>query len=207
MLSDAKLAPSPDRLAAVRAAWANLTASGPTLTSAERIGVINAARAAWAGEVQPDAGLGPLGEAAHWLAIDAGGLTAQVVDDLEARGLDRWRYLEVVGVVARTSNVDFYARGLGASLPAVPEPDGAPPSRAIHADAGITDGWVPATGPLMAPFSLDALPSEGDALRSLHEPMYMPMRAMGDSAYGDELSRAQIEYLAARSSYLNECFY
>jgi len=33
------------------------------------------------------------------------------------------------------------------------------------------------------------------------------MSDMGDNAYSDELTRAQIEYLAARTSYLNECFY
>ncbi len=60
---------------------------------------------------------------------------------------------------------------------------------------------------MFAPGVLDALPAEGEALRDLHEPMYMEMEQMGDNKYTDELSRAQIEYIAARASYLNECFY
>jgi hypothetical protein len=67
--------------------------------------------------------------------------------------------------------------------------------------------WVPTIGQTFAPHVVDALPAEGEAVRDIHEPMYMQMSDMGDNAYSDELTRAQIEYLAARTSYLNECFY
>ena len=109
--------------------------------------------------------------------------------------------------MARIANVDFYARGLGASPPVLPAVDDREPTGEIAPDARITNGWVPATGPLFAPFCLDALPAEGEALRSLHEPMYMPMDQMGDPGFTDRLTRAQIEFIAARTSYLNECFY
>jgi hypothetical protein len=115
MLTDSKLKPSPSRLASVQEAWRNLTAAGPSLTAAQRVTVINIARAAWLGGTQPVED--PMREAAHWVAADAGGLTAAVVADFEARGLDRFRYLEVVGVVARLANVDFYMRGIGGALP------------------------------------------------------------------------------------------
>ena len=133
MLAGSKLAPSPHRAAAVAAAWRNLTSNGPTLTGSERRLVIEAARAAWAGGDPPAGGgtdrPGLLAEAGHWLAVDAGGLTGEVVEDLEARGLDRFRYLETVGVVARLANVDFYARGLGAALPDLARaPDGTGPA-------------------------------------------------------------------------------
>ncbi len=174
--------------------------------------MIESARAAWAGAGAPRTG--PLTEAAHWLAVDAGGITGAVVDELEARGLDRFRYLETVGVVARLANIDFYVRGIGASPLTVNDAgssvaDGSSdqPTGAIAEGARITDGWVPAMGPLVAPFTLDALPAEGEALRAIHEPMYMPMAEMGDGGYADELTRAQIEYVASRTSYLNECFY
>lgn len=209
MLLNAAISAAPERVAAFERAWANLTGAGPTLSAAERIGVIIDARAAWAGSPRPNDANGPLGEVAHWLAVDAGGFTAETVDDLEARGLDRFRYLEAVGIVGRLSNLDFYARGLGASLPEPPARSNAadgPTGEYVH-EATLTNGWVPATTPMFAPGVLDALPSEGEALRDLHEPMYMPMAEMGDNEYFDELSRAQIEYIAARSSYLNECFY
>ncbi len=206
MSNEPALDPHPARAAAVERAWANLTTSGPTLNSAERISVLSAARDAWAGIGDANRG-GLLEEAAYWLAKDAGGLTGEVVADFESRGLDRFRYLETVGLVARLSNVDFYLRGLGAPLIRLPAADNTSPTGDIAPSAAITDGWVPATGPLFAPASLDALPAEGAALRDMHEPMYMPMKQMGDPGFVDVLTRAQIEFIAGRTSFLNECFY
>lgn len=207
MLSDAALRPDDRRLAAVERAWLNLTSPGPILTAGQRQRVIAVARAAWAGAAEPGSATDMLGEAAHWLAVDAGGISAEIVGGLEVRGLDRFAYLEVSGVVARLANVDFYARGLGASLPALPTAAELPPTGEIRADATITDSWVPMLGGAIAPFVLDALPSEGEALRDLHEPMYIAMEALGDFSCADELTRVQIEWVAAKTSYLNECFY
>ncbi len=144
---------------------------------------------------------------AHWVAVDAGGLTGNHVELWEAAHLERIRYLEVVGVVARLSNVDFYMRGIGAELPPSPDVPHGEPTGHVHPEAKITNGWVPALANLRAPHVLDALPSEGEAFRDIHEPMYMPMAEIGNWGYSDLLTRPQIEYVAARASYLNECFY
>ena len=207
MLQEAALAASPKRQQAIERSWANLVAPGALLTSAERHQVIRDARAGWAGATAPNVTSGIMGEAAHWLAVDAEGLTEQIVADFEARGLDRLRYLEIVGVVARLSNVDFYVRGIGATELVLAEPSPTAPSGRLHPDAVLTNMWVPTVGRSFAPHVVDALPDEGEAVRDLHEPMYMLMADMGDNAYRDLLTRAQIEYLAARTSYLNECFY
>lgn len=207
MFENAALAPAPIRARVIESTWSALVTSGPTLFSAERQAVIADARAAWAGALEPNPANGVLGEVAHWLAVDAGGITAAIVDDFEARGLDRHRYLETVGVVGRLANVDFYARGLGAEPPALPGPDDSPPTGEVERSARITDGWVPALGPLSAPHVLDALPGEGRSLRALHEPMYVKMTEIGNGHYADDLDKMQIEFLAARASYLNECFY
>lgn len=207
MLEDALLAPAEVRREAVERAWANLVGPGPLLTAAERHQAIRDARAGWAGAADPNPESGVRGEAAHWLAVDAEGLRSDVVADFEARGLDRLRYLEIVGVVGRLSNVDFYVRGLGAAELALGEPSDVAPSGVLHSDAELTNMWVPTIGQTYAPHVLDALPDEGDALRDMHEPMYVFMTNIGDGTYADELTKAQIEYLAARTSYLNECFY
>jgi len=207
VLSDAVLAPDPARLEAVQRAWKNLTGTGPTLRADQRHQVIRAARAAWRGEpIAPD---GPRIEtAAHWLAVDAGGLTQQVVSELTGDDLTLWQYLEVVGVVGRLANVDFYTRGLGASLAPLPaDVSDAEPTGRREVDATITNGWVPMTGPAIAPLVLDALPDEGEALRDMHEPMYLDFDELGNTSFRDTLTRVQIEWVAARSSYLNECFY
>ncbi|MEM9131851.1 MAG: hypothetical protein AAF962_09190 [Actinomycetota bacterium] len=208
ILDDADLLPHPTRRDAVVRAWTQLVGPGPVLSADERRAVIGWARAAWAGATAPDEQGGPAAEAAHWLAADAGGITAEVVDDLEARGLDRLRYLEIVGIVGRLANIDFYARGLGASLPAVPdEAHPSPEPTGQVAPERERRGFVPSIAALRAPFVLDALPGEGEELRAMHEPMYLPMTAIGDFTFGDVLTRPQIEYLASRASYLNECFY
>jgi|TARA_B110000305_G_scaffold235151_1_gene294327 hypothetical protein len=185
----------------------NLVGPGTLLTATERHQVIRDARAGWAGATVSNQTSGVMGEAAHWLAVDAEGMTEEIVADFESRGLDRLRYLEIVGVVARLSNVDFYVRGIGASEVVLPEPLPDAPNGRLHPDALLTNMWVPTVGRSFAPQVVDALPDEGEAVRDLHEPMYMLMSDMGDNTYGDLLTRAQIEYLAARTSYLNECFY
>lgn len=207
MLDDAALSPSDDRRAAIERAWASLTGPGPLLTASERHQVIRDARAGWAGADSPNAESGVAGEAAHWLAVDAEGLRPEIVDDFEARGLDRLRYLEIVGVVGRLSSVDFYVRGLGATELALAEPTTDAPTGKLDPAAEITNMWVPTVGQAFAPLVLDALPDEGDSLRDISDAMYVEMSVVGDGAYADSLSKAQIEYLAARASYLNECFY
>lgn len=206
LLNDWKLEPDHERLEAVNSVWAKLVTSGTVLTSEERIAVISAARSAWAGGARPNPS-DVLADVAYWLATDAGGITLEFVNEVEARGLDRLKYLEAVGVVSILSNIDYYARGLGAPLPELPEPDGSSPTGAVAPDAKMTDSWVPMAGPTFAPGMLDALPAEGEALREIHEPMYLPMPEIGNGAYSDGLIRPQIEYVAARSSFLNECFY
>ena len=207
MLADAALAPDPTRLAAVDRAWAQLTGPGVELTSTERHQVIKDARAAWSGAAGPNPASGVAGEAAYWLAVDAEGLRADVITDFETRGLDRWRYLEIVGIVSRLANVDFYVAGLGATELPLPAIDHASPTRERDAAAIISNMWVPTVGAAYAPHVLDALPAEGQALRDIHEPMYVDFSRIGDGQFADALTKSQIEFLAARSSYLNECFY
>ncbi len=182
-------------------------APGPTQRSPERQAIVATARRAWAGATKPPTEFGLIGEAAHWVAADAEGITANLVADFESRGLSRLAYLEVVGVVARLSNIDWYCRAIGAAIPQITSTNAAEATGNIHSDATITDSWVPMLGLASAPLTLDALPDEGDALRDLHEPMYLDMADILNWELADDLNRMQIEVLAARASYLNECFY
>lgn len=184
-----------------------LTGPGSELGSRHRHQVIEDARAAWAGATAPNPASGVAGEAAHWLAIDAEGLQPEIIDDFEIRGLNRFAYLEIVGIVARLANVDFYVAGLGARQLELPELNDQPATGERSHEAVISNMWVPTVGESFAPLVLDALPSEGVALRDLHEPMYVPLQSVGDASFADVLTKSQIEFLAARASYLNECFY
>lgn len=196
-----------DREAAVDRAWTQLAGPGPTLSSGERRQIITDARAAWAGR-SLSGDRGPIGDATYAVAVDAEGLTLEMVESFEARALDRLSYLEVVGVVARLSNIDWYCRATNRPLPQLPSRnDIEAPTGAVHPDADMTDSWVPMLGLASAPLALDALPDEGNALRDLLEPMYIDMSDIVNWTFADELNRPQIEVLAARVSYLNECFY
>ena len=207
MFIGAELPPAPARRVAVERAWGQLVAAGPTLTSRERLDVIAGARRAWAGAEAPEQRAGVAGLATYWLAVDAEGITHDLISDFSDRGLRLESYLEIVGVVARLSNIDWYLRGIGATIPRLPESDRSDPTGNVAAAARITDSWVPMLGDARAPRTLDALPDEGEALRDIHEPMYLEMRSIEDWTLDGDLSRIQIEYVAARTSYLNECFY
>jgi len=187
VFGDAVLTPGHARRVAVERAWQQLIATGPTLTSTERRSVVTAARDAWSvangaslnTASQPDS----LIAAARAIAVDAEGITAEIVAGFEADGLDLFRYLEIVGIVARLSNIDWYMRGIGAAVPELASDSTAveiPPTGRVDPQAAITDSWVPMTSAAMAPFVLDALPDEGVALRDLHEPMYVNMATIGD---------------------------
>jgi hypothetical protein len=53
-----------------------------------------------------------------------------------------------------------------------------------------------------------SVPPEQDALHVMHAGFYLPMADIFDFDYErDGLSRSQMELIAARTSYLNECFY
>ncbi len=204
-LDDAALATDPARAGAVARALDQLAGPGALLTGTDRVHVAGLARRAWDGE---DVHVGsPMEQAALWVAADAEGIDESGIASLEASGLNRLAFLEVAGVVARLSTIDWYARGVGAESPALPTASTDPPTAHVSARAQITDAWVPMVGPSSAPRTLDALPFEGDALRDLHEPTYLAMTDIETWDLADALTRSQIEVVATRVSYLNECFY
>ncbi len=63
---------------------------------------------------------------------------------------------------------------------------------------------VGAIGPVTA---LDAVPPEATAQAALHGALYLSYAEMADLAVVRGLTRAQLELVAARVSYLNDCFY
>ena len=71
----------------------------------------------------------------------------------------------------------------------------------------LKQAWVPIVGPAGALTVLSALPSEQAARNDVHGPLYLRPEEMQDFAYQGVLSRAQMELLAARTSYLNDCRY
>lgn len=125
-------------------------------------------------------------------------------------GLDPLHYVELVGVVAALNAVDRFADAMGIDRLALPTARPGDPTR-VTVDAGVTTHWVPTAGHGGANVmrALSAVPAAWEATRAIGATHYAPQdKIVGDLAWDrGVLTRAQIEYVAAMTSSLNECFY
>ena len=140
-------------------------------------------------------------------------------------GLTDVEYVEILGLVARFTCFDIFARGIGVPLRPLPLPQRGNPSRERPPTAKIEKAWV-ATIPnipeggdlaqeLFGPWQpyimrgLSLVPNEFKAHYALEEVQYMPSAHFleFDYQHHDGLTRPQAEIVAGRISALNECFY
>ena len=183
--------------------WSRLREPGTWLTGAERVDLIRIARDPHA-DVDLEAATN---EAAVAVAHDAASITAAFVDDLESRGLARERYVEIVGVVGRVVAIDTYERGLARPPRDAPTDRPGEPSRSVVATARRRAGWVPTVGAIGPPSALSAVAAEATAQEVLHGALYLSYADMVDLQAERGLTRAQMELVAARVSYLNDCLF
>ena len=165
----------------------------------------------------------PYVDAVHRLATDPGRLTERWLDAMRAEGLEDERYIELVGIVITTVLVDTFHRALGMAEPALPRPEPGEPSRRRPGTARRTIAWIPTVSaedgfaevygrlphiPNVRQ-ALSLVPEEVHNLDRLEQAHYLPFEAVGEpgSNGGRQLSRPQIELIAARVSYLHDCFY
>ncbi len=189
--------------AVVEDQWSRLGTAGTWMTGDERVDLIRMVRDP-AADVDLDE---PTRTAAAAVAHRAASLTADVVDDLESAGLRRERYVEIVGVVSRVSAIDTFERGLGRAQRDVPIARPGRPNRSVIAAARRRAGWVPTVGAIGPPTALEAVPAEAAAQEALHGALYLSYRDMADLHAERGLTRAQMELVAARVSYLNDCLF
>ncbi|MEM7542881.1 MAG: alkylhydroperoxidase-related (seleno)protein [Pseudomonadota bacterium] len=137
-------------------------------------------------------------------------------------------YVELVGVVARLAHLDVFARGVGIAAPALAAPvDGTQPRQQRPAQASDEGFFVasvppaPAGGDLARWIyggdfpaanilrSLSLVPDEARRLNAVMSIEYCSMAEITDMSYSPQppLSRPQVEFVAARVSALNQCFY
>ena len=173
------------------------------------------------------AAVGPLAahyvDAIHRVVTDPGRLTERWLDSLRAAGLEDERYIEMVGIAITVIATDTFQVGLGVPPPALPRPEPGEPSRQRPAAARRTIAWVPTVSPTdglhdvysgfeHVPYVRQALSLVPDEIRNLdliEQGYYLPFDAVGNPASngGRQLARPQIELIAARVSYLHDCFY
>ena len=165
----------------------------------------------------------PYVDAIHRIVTDPGRLTECWLDELREEGLEDGPYIELVGVVVTSLCVDVFYRTLGLPLPELPVPEAGAPSGYAPESASKDVAWVPMVPPDVGledvydgnpiiPYVRQALSLVPDEMRNLvrmEVSHYLPLEAMrrpGDNA-GHALDRMQLEFLAARVSYLHDCFY
>ncbi len=124
--------------------------------------------------------------------------------------LDPLQYVELVGVVAAMNAVDRFADALDTTPLDLPTPTVGEPER-ITVEAAVATHWVPTTsvrGPNVLR-ALSAVPAAWESTRQIGASHYVPEdRIVGDLTWSrGTLTRPQIEYVAAMTSSLNECFY
>lgn len=202
------LAAPDDADSTIERQWTLLASPGDWLTGAERVAVAGAARGETTDDVRPG-----LAAAARRIHDEPATITLEWLDEIRSSGVTDEEYVEVIGVVARLRAIDTFEFGLGRATRPLPESRGGDPGRPQIEGARLDGGWVPTIGPAFPLSVLSLAPSENDAMLEISEALYLAPRAGDGYTMGnqhvvrDGLTRSQMEFVAARTSLLNDCFY
>ncbi len=185
--------------------WDRLSSPGTWFTGAERVAIAAAARG--------EAASSPAERAAQVVSTAPETITRDWFDTLLADGLSVEQYVEVLGIVARLRALDTTRFGLGHFPRPLPEPRDGDPTP-VTTEAVIDGSWVPTIGVAFPPTILSAVPPENEAMFDIHATLYLAPdgnpdgNSMGNmSAVREGLNRSQMEFVAARTSLLNDCFF
>lgn len=161
----------------------------------------------------------------HRVATDSGRLTQNWLNGVLDAGVEEDEFVEIVGVAILTITIDAFIAGLGLDrVPLPPVKPGMPPRKRWDG-ATPGPGWVATTAPENAGSvladhyvdgrgkfnivrSLTLVPEAATQLFALLDRLYMPNPGINElDGIERSISRAQIEFLAARSSSIFGCFY
>jgi hypothetical protein len=165
-------------------------------------------------------------EVVHRVASDPGRLKKSWYEDLLEKGLTDAQYVEIISVVSVVVAVDEFHHALGLRLESLPDPLPGTPSHYRPPGARIAGAWVPmvlADGAVGSEADLyggnqrivnvvSALSLIPDAIRMAGN-ILNAYYVVGDDMpnlsknSGRALQRSQMEYIAARVSSFNDCFY
>ncbi len=187
--------------------WKSLGSPGPTWTGSERVTIVAEARSVRRNEPVTGELDEPTTRAVRAIASAPWTIRRPWVESLVADGLEMQRYVEAVGVVARSVAIDTFLESLGLEEEHPPAPEDGMATGVIDERAGRVRAWVPMVGGASITQALSLVPSENTALEALHGALYLTFEEMSDPDPGKDLTRPQMELVAARTSAINECFY
>ena len=212
-------------------AWEQISAPGTWWRGADRVAMVAEARAALAcdlceerkGALSPFAVAGThqspsdlpeaVVEMIHRISTDPGRLTRDWFDGISATGVRLERYIEVLSVITTSILIDTFHRTLGLDVPELPEPKAGDPSCRVNENVIDGGAWVPLmpadpsateTGMPRVPNIVRAMSLVPDAVQ-----LYFGVERAHYTVNPIEMaiSRDQMEFVAARVSALNQCFY
>lgn len=187
--------------------WQTLGTVGARWSGAERVAMIDEARAARRAEPPTGTFDEATTRAIRTVAARPASIRRQWLDSLVANGLDHASYVELVGVVARAVAIDTVFEALGLENLSMPEAATGEPTGELDPRAGRVKAWVPMVGGASITQALSLVPSENAELERLHGVLYLTFDEMADPRPNKALTRPQMELVAARTSAHNECFY
>jgi hypothetical protein len=186
--------------------WRSLGSPGAAWTGRERVAMVAEARRAR----RDDPVTGELDEATtravRTIASAPWTIRGPWVESLAAGGM-KMHHVEAVGVVARAVAIDTFLESLGLDEEQLPDPEDGMPTGAVDERARRVRAWVPTVGRASITQALSLVPSENTTLEMLHGALYLRYEEMSDPNPGKDLTRPQMELVAARTSAINECFY
>jgi len=230
---NARYLPGAKLVSAHAEVWARIGEAGAFWTGSERVALVAESRRACGctlckrrrASASPFSVVGDHDDAArllppaaveltHRLTSDPGRLTRRWFDQLLSAGLDARAYVDAVGVIASSVVIDTLHRALGLNAPALPDVQTGAPSRVSNPDARDEGAWVPiAPRESDAPTAtrLPAVPNIARALSLVPDALSLFFRTFMPhyQLIGCDLAinRSEVEFVAARVSALNECFY
>ncbi len=188
--------------------FAELATPGVWWTGSQKTAIAATARAALADQASAGGLTAVAEEATRRVATDAISIRRDDIERWIDAGMRVQAYVELVGIVCRVVALDTASFGLGLAATNLPTPSNGDPSCVPADDVAYPDGWVPTNGPAFPPTALSSVPGATELMFDVHGVLYLSMEQMGShSSSRDGMSRAQIELAAARTSYLNDCFY
>ena len=211
--------------------WRRLSESGPYWTGRDHMAIIQEARQSLVCDLclrrlealSPNAvdgkhdsvtHLSPVAvDVIHRIRSDPARMSKSVFDNALANGMSASEYVELVGVVATSVVIDTLHQGLGLPVPATLSGSDDPPTGQTEPEVVEDGAWV-----LLAPrdgqLNEVGIPRQANIIRAMGlvplviELFFTVMRqAYYISNLPISISRSQAEFIAARVSALNQCFY
>ncbi len=204
-MTGTELTVPPHTEAGVIRAVDNIGSVGTWWTAAERVAIAESARRAFTASTDGAHAVitEPVSAVAARVATEAHHVT---VDDVGVFG-EPAAFVEVVGVVARTTAIDTFCRGIGRPAPELVATDEHRPTGQVSRGAKRRSAYVATVGPAGPTTALSAVPGEDAAQADLHGALYLSYAEMADLRIVKGLPRWQLELVAARTSLINRCFF